>query len=240
MALYSCGDITHEYIYPENVNISNANGEPVDSLSFFFPLKLNYKDSLIKTDLDTFDLMRYSSQLFPSKEPILFNYYLGHEIYRFIWLQSFDNPIILTLNKKADDIWLTIKKLDRQPEYIATQVIQFVYPPKAGKPYDSTKKIDLDKYPIRQPNRKAKLAVNRTKKLSEAEWNEFERILARVGYWEMSPTQRIIGIDGSQWIIEAHAEHKYWIVDRWSPEDDYKEAGLYLINLSGLLNEEIN
>jgi hypothetical protein len=46
------------------------------------------------------------------------------------------------------------------------------------------------------------------------------------------------GIDGSEWTIEAHFKNKYWFVNRWSPDDNFKTAGEYLIRKSGI-NEEI-
>jgi hypothetical protein len=234
LLLWKCGEKETRYIYPEITNFSKPNGEPIDSLSYFLPAELNYGDTLVKTGLDTFNLNWYSSQLFPTKEPILFNYYLGHDIYRLTWLRSFHNPVVLTINKKDDKFWLTIKKLDRRPQFMPTRnITDFVFP-KVGEPYDTTKKIDLDKYPIIQPDRHANLVVNEIKSLSATEWNEFESLLTKTNYCTMSPTQDFFGLDGAQWIIEAHSLHKYWLVDRRSPEDNYKRAGLYLIKLSGL------
>lgn len=235
---FGCGEHETRYLYPESASFSKPNGQPKDSASYFFPTELNFGDSVVKTGLDTFNLNWYSSQLFPTKEPILFNYYLGHDIYRFTWLRSFDNPVVLTINKKDDKVWLTVKKLDRHPQFMPTRVIADFVPPKFGEPYDTTKKMDLDKYPIEQPDRHANLEINETKSLTATEWNEFENLLTKTNYWTMSPTQESFGLDGAQWIIEAHFLNKYWLVDRWSPEDNYKQVGLYLIKLSGL-DEEI-
>jgi len=52
---------------------------------------------------------------------------------------------------------------------------------------------------------------------------------------------------GAKWIIEGHLESKYWVVVRskywvvvrWSPEDSYKAAGLYFIELSGLSRVDV-
>lgn len=236
--LWTCGENETQYIYPENANFSKPNGDPIDSLSYFLPTELKYRDTLVKTGLDTFQLNWYSSQLFPTKEPILFNYYLGHDTYRFTWLRSFDNPVVLTINKKGDKVWLTVKRLDRHPQFMPTRIITDLVPPKVGEPYDTTEKIDFNKYPIKQPDRRADLAINEIKSLSVTEWNEFENILAKTNYWTMTPTQESFGLDGAQWIIEAHFSNKYWLVDRWNPEDSYKQAGVYLIKLSGL-DEEV-
>ncbi|MBL0745894.1 hypothetical protein [Chryseolinea lacunae] len=239
-SIFTCCDKQRgQYSYPNNEKISKSNGEPIDSLSFFFPIKLVFSDSTLETGLDTFRLQWYSSQLFPSMEPVLFNYYLGRDIYRLSWLRSFHEPVFLTLYKNGGKVWMTVKQLDRQPDFMPTRIIPQFALPKVGEPYDTTRKIEeLNSYPIQPPDRHANLKVNQTKVLSMSEWNEFESRLRRAGYWTMAPTQDVLGLDGSEWIIEAHFRNKYHVVDRWSPEDRYKEAGVYLIKLSGL-NEDI-
>ncbi|WP_143164752.1 hypothetical protein [Chryseolinea serpens] len=71
--------------------------------------------------------------------------------------------------------------------------------------------------------------------LTSTDWRNFEELLISCGYWKMTPYDiRKLGFDGSQWIIEASFEDKYWMVDRWSPKGCFKECGEYLIKLSGL------
>lgn len=227
LILVDCSKATKKYVYIQDDRLSKSNGDPIDSLSFFFPEKLNYTDTVIETKLDTSSLVWYSSQIRPTNEKILFNYYLGFDCYRFTWLRSFHNPIVITLNRKGDHFWLTTKMLDRKPQFMGYVIREL--PSSEKGTIDTTERIIM-------PNGYAELKINETKELSTDEWKEFERLLTNCDYWKMFPTlhDQLPGLDGSRWIIEAHFEDKYWIVDRWTPNDNYKQVGLYLIKLSGL------
>ena len=206
--------------YPKDPTVSNKNGLPKDSLTFYFPTVFKYNGKTTKTNIDTFVLNWYSSALYAFKEPILYNYYQGHDIYRFLWLRSFHRPVVFILSKNGDTVSLTTKELDRQPNFFA---MKYSTP---GKP-DSLVIAD----------RKANIVVNETKKLSAIEWKKFESLLTQCNFWSMNTTEKVNGNDGSEWIIEAHLQDKYAFVDRWSPsdrhQDNYANCGKYLIDLSG-------
>jgi len=91
---------------------------------------------------------------------------------------------------------------------------------------------------IVKADRKAEVIFTQTKQLSINEWNEFELLLKNCSFWNRLPFVDSSGIDGSEWTIEAHFKNKYWFVNRWSPDDNFKTAGEYLIRKSGI-NEEI-
>lgn len=234
LSLWNCTKQDPQYIYPQDDKFSKPNGEPYDSSTFFFPTELNYGDSVIKTNIESLYLHWYSSQLLPAKEMILFNHYLGQDSYRFTWLRAFDEPTFFTITKKSDHVWLTFKKLDRQPKFMETTIVTGIV---FSNPIDTTQK----KYSIQFPDRHANIKINETKELSIKEWDQFENLLNEIGYWKMAPTlyEDPPGVDGQQWIIEAHLKNKYWFVDRWSPRDDYRKAGEYLVTLSGI-DEKIN
>jgi hypothetical protein len=64
--------------------------------------------------------------------------------------------------------------------------------------------------------------------------------LEKADFWNMTPNELPRGLDGANWIIEGAKKGKYHIVDRWSPEDGpFREAALYLINLSKLKIDKI-
>jgi len=233
---WSCGNQERKYIYPQNPAFSNPNGDPVDSMSLFFPFQLKYGDSVVSSGIDTTDNFWYSTQIFPAKDRVLFNYYLGHDIYRFTWLRSFHNPIFITLNKKEGRVWLEIKKLDRKPQFMSFLIDSL--PPNFSELDSIQIKALKRNYKVIQPNRYAELEVNERKELTLIEWEEFERILQGLKYLNMpSVLNELPMLDGSRWIIEAHLEDKYWFVDRWSPKDGFEHAGEYLIQLSGLKEE---
>jgi hypothetical protein len=140
------------------------------------------------------------------------------------WLRSFDNPIVIAIQLQNEKVWLTVKKLDRHPQFIPTRIITDL--PKPGKLYDTTEMIDVEKYLLRQPDRSANIIVDEIKTLSARKWNEV--MLVKANYWTRSPTQESFRLDGFQWIIEAHSLDAYWLVDRWSPDDEYKSAGPFI------------
>lgn len=82
-----------------------------------------------------------------------------------------------------------------------------------------------------------KLIVDETTELSSDEWNEFQKLLDKIEYWNMPTNEQsdIMGTDGSQWIIEGVQNGKYNVVDRWTPRNStYQELGMFLINLTDL------
>lgn len=79
------------------------------------------------------------------------------------------------------------------------------------------------------------LVTNRTRRLTESEWNDFLNYLEKSCYWQMPVDDEQRMPDGAQWILEGVRDNCYHIVDRQSPEvGDYREACLYLLKISGL------
>ncbi|HEY9364306.1 MAG TPA: hypothetical protein VIQ00_13655 [Chitinophagaceae bacterium] len=223
--------------YPKDSSLSNATGQPKDSLAYYYPTEIKTNRQVVKTNLDDFMENWFSSTLFCAQSPILFNYYLGHDIYRFLWLRSFDVPVIFTLNKSGDKVWLTTKKLNKQPEFLdVTYKIGKFKKPKKGK-IKFRKPIKVVDSLVKA-DRKAEIIFTQTKQLSINEWNEFELLLKNCSFWDRLPFVDSSGLDGSEWTIEAHFKNKYWFVNRWSPDDNFRIAGEYLITKSGI-NERI-
>lgn len=231
----SCNEITREKNnYPNNITVSNQDGQPRDSLTFYYPFTVKRDSSLLLTNIDSFRCSWYSSNLFAAKEPILYNYYLGHDMYRFLWLRSFDKPVIISLHKDEEKIWLITKELDKQPQFIELHYISHFKPIKIKHNENNIATgIDVKPDSILKLDRQAKLILNERKNLSIDEWNRFERLLLKSNFWSKQ-IKNSGGIDGSEWIIEAHLKNKYWVVDKWSPKNDYRKCGEYLIGLSGL------
>ena len=236
----SCNKIsekTYNY-YPEDSSISTIDGIPNDSLLFYFP-DLIKKDSVnIEAGLDTFMLNWYSSALYCAKESILYNYYLGHDVYRFLWLRSFHRPVIFSLHKEKNKVWLTTKILDRQPQFLDETYVHFSPPIIDGEEADY-ETLDREQVvdSIVKADRKANLILSQAKQLSAKEWEEFEFLLNTCSFWDMKPYEENHGLDGSEWIIEGHLKNKYWFVCRWSPKDGIKTVGIYLIEKSGIKEE---
>jgi hypothetical protein len=74
----------------------------------YFPTAIRI-DSNKCIGLDSFINRWYSKHLRAMNEPILYTGKLDREIYRFTWLRTFDNPIMIRMEKKNDSINLIYK-----------------------------------------------------------------------------------------------------------------------------------
>jgi hypothetical protein len=229
--------------YPKNQSISDNQGKPKDSLTFYFPASIQLDTNIVTTEIDTFMLNWFSSALYAAKEPILYNYYLGHDIYRFLWLRSFNRPVIISLHKDRTKVWLTTKQLNKEPEFLDEYTPVDFVPPKLlpNEEGYTTEVVKTKKHKrelIKKADRKANITFNQTISLTKKEWTEFETLLNSCSFWTSKPCIDFSGCDGSRWIIEGQLNNKYWFINRWSPRDNFRNAGEYLIKKSGL-NEKI-
>ena len=71
---------------------------PSDSIQFYFP-----------ANFDSFKNKWYSKHLFAMREPILFFDSSQTEIYRFVWLRTFHNPISIRIERQQNIYLLTWK-----------------------------------------------------------------------------------------------------------------------------------
>lgn len=79
-----------------------------------------------------------------------------------------------------------------------------------------------------------KLIVDQSRQLTADEWEKFLTLLNRASFWQLPADSNDSGNDGAQWILEGRKDGKNHLVDHWTPESgNYREACLYLLNLSG-------
>lgn len=226
LVIVSCHQQTEKGNYAENPAVSDKQGHPHDSLTFYYPTTIK-KDSLeVKIAIDTSLLNGYSCVLYNAKEPILFNYYQGHDMFRFLWLRSLNRPVVFTLNKKGRKVWLTTKMLNKHPRL-------------EDRAYGTFNPHSLNKYRIDsvvKADRKASIVMNTAKELSQKDWKDFTTLLDKCSFWNTEPytSNKDIALDGSEWIIEGHLKSKYWFVSESSPSESFRELGLFLINKSEL------
>jgi len=209
----------------------DTSGLPEDSLAFYFPIKV-FSDG---NSIDSFEQNWFSSALYSFKEPILSQGFIGHSIYRFLWLRSFHRPVVFTLHKNNADIWLNTKMLDKQPSFYDERFggISKEEQPEYIKDGYSVDKKRPDIL-VRKADRNANIIYNKNISLSEKAWGQFEILLAEAHFWKLPSEITDDSNDGAQWIIEAHLKNNYHVVNYHSPDGDYKELGVFLIKLSGL------
>ena len=206
IAAASCGTRHNARSYSNSPEISDHFGKPKDSLTFYFPQS---------TDPDSGFLKTYSPILHSFGEPILYNYYLNKDVYRFLWLRSFDKPVVFILTKLNDQVTLT------------TKVLEKLEVPDIEKVGDTFIAVQAD--------RKGDILYNKTKALTLKNWDAFEQLIQQASFWERPVhSGGITGKDGIVRIMEGHLRDRYWFVENHSINNIFQEAEIYLIKLSGL------
>lgn len=81
---------------------------PIDSATLYFVTKPNWQDTTTNA-VDSFVNSWYSKMLFALREPVLKSYLGDKEIYRFIWLRTFNHPVSVRLEKQGDIVKLFSK-----------------------------------------------------------------------------------------------------------------------------------
>jgi hypothetical protein len=132
------------------------------------------------------------------------------EAYRFLWLRSFHDPVAVRVWREGGGRFISVKALD----------IRGVRYREEDRSFET-----------------GKLIAENSRELRPEEWAEFTRLLERACYWNLDARRDIGGCDGAQWILEGAREGRYHAVDWWTPQAGaYREACLYLLKLSGLVN----
>jgi hypothetical protein len=246
--------------YPQNPAISDAQGQPRDSSTFYFPAA----DPASKPVLNTNQLSAeeqnaqadYCREVFGGASanlhcfgaPVLSNYYLGHDTYRFLWLRSFHRPVLLTLTQQADGATLRTQFLTKSALTPRLAVILFI--PPTASPQEAARlqrEFDLEQ---KDPKVQRKLAeMNRpaqqlpqletTRLLTPQQWQQFERLLQQYQFQEQTTCTYSTTLDGASWILEAHTASGYHAVLRHSPHkrDGFRRACEYLLDLSSARKE---
>lgn len=71
-----------------------------------------------------------------------------------------------------------------------------------------------------------RIVIDRTTKLSAAEWSRVASAIGKAGFWSLPTTVQDAGLDGLQWVIEGTAGGKYHVTDRWTPSYETARRGL--------------
>lgn len=240
--------------YPQNPKWSTKDGHIIDSLENYFPRVVKRDTTTIYHPLEygftdrLFSTGHHAALLFAAKEPVLWNYYLGHDICRFLCVGSFDAPFIISIHKDAKKVWLNTKRLSGMAEF---ELHAFYKPPgkdKIGNRSDTNwlvasyfqDSILIERPWGKQVLKPTKTILDLTKQLTANEWSKFLSLLDDAGFWNLEPHQPVNdgGLDGEMWYIEAQLENRYWVAQRWSPKGSFRKCGEYLIDLSGV-NEKV-
>ncbi len=169
-----------------------------DSLTFYFPQNQRADLGFQYTRSDTFLENWYSSALFSFREPVLYGHYSEGGIFRFLWLRAFGPPVVFVLSRSGDQVTLTTKILDHQPEFMESR-----YDPRGWNGLmDELKGKTIERFGdsliVVKADRKARVVFNQTEQLPTFEWTGFEQLLRKAGFWTRPANADDRGMDGSE------------------------------------------
>ncbi len=79
------------------------------------------------------------------------------------------------------------------------------------------------------------LILEKSKTLSEKEWQNFINHLNKSNFWKMDLGRSSIGTDGSEWILEGVTPRQYQVITVWSPKKgNFYNVCNYLLSLTDL------
>jgi hypothetical protein len=181
--------------------ISEKNGNPKDSLTFYFP-ELDFKHS-------EFELKWFSFELFKLQEKVLYNNYLGRDIYRFTWLRSMQSPVVIKVIKYSDSAFIITKELNQD--------------------------VDLPSLPKEKKKKSIHFKVNERRALRNDEFQALTDLVDSVKLLSTPSFRYELGMDGSEWIVEIHTKDGYYYATRWEPKEDaIISFGTFMIDHSDL------
>lgn len=262
----ACCQPKHASPYPQNPTISDPKGQPHDTTTFYFPAtdslhakylprrqwpSIRYSDDIRLTNCAS--QLEYASYALTYFEaPVLSNYCLGADIFRFLWLRSFHRPALLTLRHNSTGTLLRTQLLDKSPGFY----ILYVEHPDSLPPTVSARqrayakrnydRVMADPTWLEQVAAAKRRAVQVTDEettvvVTPTQWRQFQALLTSSQFYTLPACQPSSGmLDGADWLMEAHQTNSYHMVIRHSPDknDAFRKACDYLINLSSIRHEE--
>jgi len=162
LAFSGCNSKTgHKFL--NNAIEVDENNIPLNSKEFYFPEELLYnvemvykeendsvvtiKSQIIENSVDSLSLEWFSKFLFAMKEPLLFNKPMQKEVFRFTWLRTFNEPVVIRIEKKSNQISINWKGTDGEGGYepgnLITDMSKSISIKEWEKFTDLIKKIDF-------------------------------------------------------------------------------------------------
>lgn len=247
--LFACTpkkDIRGGMGYLKDSTLTNLDGYLFDSTKSYFPEKYFSQDKWLKIIPDKYEdtssisfwTEEYSAYLKYFKVPVLYNYFLGSEMYRFLWLRSFNEPVLITVINNDGQYSINTKVLsgpiNTWTSIYDHKVKGILVTMRRSNDIEALWKDYPDADSIVLPRNNMKYLVDTTWEIDVEQWNGFIKRVDLCGFWEQKPIASFGGLDGAQWVLEGHAYDKYHFVSRWSPKGEFRTCCEYLIRLSNI------
>ena len=155
--------------------------------------------------------------LYKMQEPVLSNYYLNKEVYRFTLEPSLMCALfVIRLEKWGDSISITTKEASFEPEDVMT--------------YAS--------HPTVRPYSNFEITTNTTNSVSLNNYHVLKTLADTLFAHPL--TQDRIGNDGADWILEISTKDGYYHQKKWTPQkgDALRNIGELMIDLSSLKHKK--
>lgn len=180
LVVVSCSD----YKYPEDKTVSEKNGARADSTISYLPDTVKFSGVDYVFDWNADRRAAIDDYYGFTSEALLYNYYQGRSIYRFLFAKKGCAPLIVSVNNDGTRSWV-ISKMIYEKEEIA---------PACG--------VIL-----------VKEFKNHTRDLSEDEIKEFDVQLKNVDFFQLETKEANNNLE-NYCLIEGHEDGKYWVIYR--------------------------
>jgi hypothetical protein len=209
---------------------TSLNGSP----SYYFPSILNDTMEDRNPSRNDFTQKWYSYTLYSFQEPILYTKSDSVNIYRILWLRSFDKPVCFTIKEYKGEYYLNAKTLDQHPDFYSN-IDWNRNDEKIGKALQDT---------IQKAEGVAQIDFETIKELSNTQWKEIEKHIVKLDFWNSpffdNSSSNCGATDGSSCVVEGRKNGKYHFSDICQPEGEIIHFIRYLIKLSELEIDEKN
>ncbi|GAB2784212.1 hypothetical protein GCM10027175_23430 [Hymenobacter latericoloratus] len=193
-----------------------------------------------------------SENLYCFGAPVLSNYYLGTDTYRFLWLRSFQRPVLLTLQHRPDGSILRTQLLTKWAILPKTKLSEIIFALPNSTPTQLEKLRAEHKAQQQDPEIQHQLAeknqpavqviAQETTVAVTLEQEQHFHTLLQDSHFQLLPACQSSPdmLDGAYWVLESHQASGYHMVFRYSPDeaDGFRKACEYLLDLSSARNEE--
>ncbi len=189
---------------------------------------LEYIRDTVYSEVNTYAAAQYSDYLYKMSEPVLHNYELKTDVYRFTWFRSQDNPVAIRIQKTSAGAIIYVKMLDKKilcPNCFGIDEREVT---------EKTAVIDLK--PI---------------SISNKAYKDFQKFI-RKNKVQAAPHLSRKGCKksngDSEWLFEMQTDNGYYFMTRTSPgpdetgniQDNFMYGlGKLMIDMAGLQNEKI-
>lgn len=85
-----------------------------------------------------------------------------------------------------------------------------------------------------------KLVRNDTLKINSEDKDMFIKSLEESKFWTLETNEKVMGLDGAEWLLEGRKKGNYHLVKRWSPKNgNFRESCLKMLQISNVKENEI-